>query len=70
MDIIENSMKRWVKVMKFSLIAFLISDLSSYVNGETINIDEGGCTPKNKKIIALIPTRLNSQRLPAKPSTY
>ena len=35
-------MKRWGKSNEISpLIAFLISDLSSYINGETINIDGG-----------------------------
>ena len=35
-------MRRWGRSDEISpLIAFLISDLSSYINGETINIDGG-----------------------------
>ena len=48
-----------------NLIIFLLSDKSSYINGEDINID-GLVEHMEKKVIGLIPTRLGSTRLPQK----
>ena len=57
-------MKRWGEPSEIAnLIYFLSSDKSSYINGEEINIDGGWV---NMKVIGLIPTRLNSTRLPQK----
>ena len=47
-----------------NLIEFLISDQASYITGSSFNVDGGWLNMK--KILALIPTRLNSRRLPAK----
>ena len=57
-------MKRWGEPLEIAkLVEFLISDQSSYINGEEINIDGVGLM---HKIVGLIPTRWASRRLPGK----
>ena len=59
--------KRWGDPNEVSnLICFLLSDLSSYINGTSINVDGGWTGGWDMKVLGLIPSRIGSTRLPAK----
>ena len=56
-------MKRWGNPNEIAELIFFYAQISHYINGETIKIDG---VDKYMKALGLIPTRLNSTRLPQK----
>ena len=60
----KKSLKRWGNSYEIAeLVEYLLSEKSSFINGENIKIDGDGIM---RNAIGLIPTRLNSRRLPRK----